>query len=61
MVEAGWLEEREAAIAKALGHMVLQVVSRHRQKLRVRMAMVLERRRGWEQRCVVVADRQQRV
>lgn len=46
VVEAGWLEEREAAIAMVLGHKVPPVVSHHMLKLRVRMAMVLERRRG---------------
>jgi len=58
VAEVGWLVEREAVIAKVLGRKVLPVVSRRMLKLRARKAMVLEHRRGWEQRYVVVADHQ---
>jgi hypothetical protein len=60
VVVAQWLEEQEPAIEQALGRKVLPVVSRRSLKLRVRMARVLQNRKGWveEQRYVVVVSHQ---
>jgi hypothetical protein len=60
VVVARWLEEQEPAIGQALGRKVLPVVSRRSSKLRVRMARVLQNRKGWveERRYVVVVSHQ---
>jgi hypothetical protein len=63
VVEVQRLEEREAAIEEALGRKVLLVVSRRMLKLQVRMARVLQNRRGWvvELLDVVVASHRPQV